>query len=204
MVDQVNTQFKDADLTTFVCVCIPEFLSLYETERLVQELAKFGIDCRNVVVNQARGRGGGGWGGGGGGVGAGVWGTGGGGGVGSAGAGGRGTGRENLTRPRPSQVIAPSAVCGSRLLAARVRMQQTYLDQFDDLYEDFHVVKMPLLEEEVRGTEALRSFSRFLVDPAAAAAAGEAAAAGGGGGEVEALRARVAELEAALEAATTA
>ena len=158
VVDEVNTQFRDPELTTFVCVCIPEFLSLYETERLVQELAKFEIDCRNVVVNQARGRGGGGWGGGGGGVGAGVWGTGGGGGVGSAGAGGRGTGRENLTRPRPSQVIAPSAVCGSRLLAARVRMQQTYLDQFDDLYEDFHVVKMPLLEEEVRGTEALRSF----------------------------------------------
>ena len=83
-------------------------------------------------------------------MGAGVWGTGGGGARGSAGAGRRGTGRENLTRPRPSQVIAPSAVCGSRLLAARVRMQQTYLDQFDDLYEDFHVVKMPLLEEEVR------------------------------------------------------
>lgn len=110
---EVNTQFKDADLTTFVCVCIPEFLSLYETERMIQELAGYHIDTRSIVVNQ-------------------------------------------LLYPHPT------SQCDQ--CTARRRMQRKYLDQIEELYDEFHVVKMPLLVEEVRGKEKLEQYvSTFFI-----------------------------------------
>lgn len=106
-IGEVNTQFKDADLTTFVCVCIPEFLSLYETERMIQELSSYHIDTHAIVVNQ-------------------------------------------LLFPRKSNECDQ---CN-----ARRRMQKKYLEQIEELYDEFNVVKMPLLVEEVRGKEKLERY----------------------------------------------
>lgn len=45
-------------------------------------------------------------------------------------------------------------------------MQNKYLEQYDELYgEDMCLVKMPLLESEVRGLKQLDGFSKYLLHP---------------------------------------
>jgi arsenite-transporting ATPase len=123
-IEAVNAQFKDPEQTTFVCVCISEFLSVYETERLVQELAKYEIDVRNIVVNQ-------------------------------------------VLFPEDSAGSSGSSHACKKCLARR-RMQAKYLEQIASLYEDFHVVYVPQLDDEVRGVAAITQFSEKLVQNAPA------------------------------------
>ncbi|KAH8799562.1 arsenical pump-driving ATPase [Flagelloscypha sp. PMI_526] len=48
----------------------------------------------------------------------------------------------------------------------RRSMQQKYLNEAHELYDDFfHIIQLPLLTEEVRGPEKLTKFSEMLVTP---------------------------------------
>jgi arsenite-transporting ATPase len=44
-------------------------------------------------------------------------------------------------------------------------MQRKYLEEIDELYSDFHIVKMPLLTNEIRGVDAIKGFSEMLMKP---------------------------------------
>ena len=112
-VEEINKQFKDAEKTTFVAVCIPEFLSMYETERLAIELAKQEIDIQNIVVNQ---------------------------------------------------VLFPDPRESCKKCIARRKMQDKYLTQIQEIYDDFHIVVNPQLDQEVRGLDLLKHFGTLLIE----------------------------------------
>src|SRR5271154_7171745 len=113
---------RDPEKTTFICVMIAEFLSLWETERMIQELAQYHIDTHNIVINFLV--------------------------------------LDKGLHPRSETNTGDCATCHHR-----AKNQKKYLEQVDELYEDFHVIKLPLQLSEVRGVEAIQKFSAMLLTP---------------------------------------
>ena len=111
--EKIAERFKDPEKTTFIAVCIPEFLSVYETERLIETLFEGNIDIRNVVVNQ---------------------------------------------------VLMKGNDDKCRMCKSRIKMQKKYLERIEEMFEDFHIIKIPLQKTEIRGPKNLESFSKFLIE----------------------------------------
>ena len=116
IIQKINEEFQDKSKTTFVCVCIAEFLSVYETERLIQALTRKKMSVRHVIVNQLL---------------------------------------------VPLKDDAGNHTCSK--CSARFKIQHKYLEQIHDLYEDYNIVEVPLLDYEVRGVEKITSFSQLLM-----------------------------------------
>ena len=135
IINKVNEAFQDPARTTFVCVCIPEFLSIYETERLVQELSKYGIDSHNIVVNQVL--------------------------FPEKDAEELSQWYAENAEGLPAEA---KEIC-SKMLARKRMQDKYIGQCFDLYGDDFHVVLMPLLDYEVRGVEKLKTFSQLLIDP---------------------------------------
>jgi len=135
IINKVNDAFQDPDLTTFVCVCIPEFLSIFETERLVQELSKFGIDAHNIVVNQVLFP------------------------EKDAEELGQWLEENKGSLPKEAQEIC------AKLMARKKMQDKYIGQCFDLYGDDFNVTLMPLLDYEVRGVDKLKDFSENLINP---------------------------------------
>ncbi|CAA9986953.1 arsenical pump-driving ATPase, putative [Plasmodium knowlesi strain H] len=142
----IQSNFQNPLKTTFVCVCIPEFLSVYETERLIQELTKKNISCYNIVVNQVvfpldcptvnvshcEGL-------------------------------------LKQIKDKKIQESFSSLVQKTKELEdvyiSRRKLQSKYLTQIKNLYgNDFHIVCMPQLKSEIRGLENISNFSEMLLE----------------------------------------
>ena len=135
-IEELAAMFRDNAATKFVCVCIAQYLSVYETARLMGELHAQHIACEHVVVNMllpcnfaplA--------------------------------------GLAQLASDANGALVAQEVQSAVELCGARARIQKNYLSQlYDAVGARATIVRMPLLSSEVRGVPALIQFSGHLVE----------------------------------------
>mmetsp|Transcript_21120 Transcript_21120/g.25099 ORF Transcript_21120/g.25099 Transcript_21120/m.25099 type:complete len:568 (+) Transcript_21120:267-1970(+) len=143
-IQKVATMLQDQTRTRFVVVCIAEFLSVSETQRLLQELVKNKVRASHVIVNQLV--------------------------VEDALSSDELTQLEAMAEVgnlQMDQTLLKKTVHACRLTTARKGIQQKYLgvlkgyDETQGLLDG--VCEVPLLAEEVTGIDAIGRFSRLLV-----------------------------------------
>jgi len=137
-VEKVGRMMKDQTRTAFVVVCIAEYLSISESQRLLEELKQKGVRATHVCVNQL------------------VQGP----------TAAQLTAFEEQAAQTPDQKDLWEVVRSSmQLTSARSGIQSKYLKMLEDSPEarGIEVVKLPLLPKEVTGPDALLEFSQLFV-----------------------------------------
>jgi arsenite-transporting ATPase len=148
-VQRIADIFKDQKKTTFVCVCIAENLSVFETVRLVKELRDNEIATSHLLVNQLVPRSF----------------------VSMAATDETGKSRLPLNSLvgalqqlglESSIVTAAKEAC--ELCGARASIQAKYLDQLAGSLGESHIIcRLPLLPKEVCGANNIAAFSTHMV-----------------------------------------
>jgi len=143
-IQKVATMLQDQARTRFVVVCIAEFLSVSETQRLLQELENNKVKASHIVVNQLV--------------------------VNDALSADELTQLEQMAEVgdiQMDQTLLKKTVHACRLTTARKAIQQKYLkvlkgyDEAKGLLDG--ICEVPLLAEEVTGIDAIVRFSHLLL-----------------------------------------
>lgn len=112
LLHEAAERLVNPELCTFVCVTLPEFAPLYETERLLEFLTDQHIESHIMVVNQ---------------------------------------------------VLNEEMVKNCKSCGKRAKMQQHYLSEIHDLYNDFLIAEVGIQLDEVKGIEALSNIAKDLI-----------------------------------------
>mmetsp|Transcript_16528 Transcript_16528/g.33930 ORF Transcript_16528/g.33930 Transcript_16528/m.33930 type:complete len:422 (-) Transcript_16528:770-2035(-) len=143
-IQKVALMLQDQRRTRFVVVCIAEYLSISETQRLLRELKKNKVQASHIIVNQLV--------------------------VESALSENELVELEALAEVGSLQLnqrLLSKTVHACRLTTARKGIQEKYLMHLKEFPETQEILdgicEVPLLAEEVTGNDALRKFGGFMV-----------------------------------------
>jgi arsenite-transporting ATPase len=143
-IQKVALMLQDQRRTRFVVVCIAEYLSISETQRLLRELKKNNVRASHIIVNQLV--------------------------VENALSIDELTDLEELAEVGSlmlNQELLSKTVHACRLTTARKGIQEKYLSQLKSFPETEEIqngiCEVPLLAEEVTGNDALCRFAQYMV-----------------------------------------